>query len=132
MPSIPVILEEFHVAITPWKSGVRIGSTMEFAGYDSTINRRRIELFRRAAAEYLTDAPDGPIEEEWSGWRPMTYDDLPCIGHSPAAENVVIAAGHGMIGMATGTASGKLAAELVSGEAPHLDPAPYSPRRFGQ
>ena len=62
----------------------------------------------------------------------MTYDDLPCIGHSPAAENVVIAAGHGMIGMATGTASGKLAAELVSGEAPHLDPAPYSPRRFGQ
>jgi D-amino-acid dehydrogenase len=132
VPSIPVILEEFHVAITPWKSGVRIGSTMEFAGYDSTINRRRIELFRRAATEYLTDAPDGPIEEEWSGWRPMTYDDMPCIGHAPAAQNVVIAAGHGMIGMATGTASGKLAAELISGEAPHLNPAPYSLHRFGR
>jgi D-amino-acid dehydrogenase len=131
VPSIPVILEEFHVAITPWSSGVRIGSTMEFAGYDSTINRRRIELFRRAAAEYLAEPPDGPIEEEWSGWRPMTYDDLPCIGHAPAAENVVIAAGHGMIGMATGTASGKLAAELISGEAPHLNPGPFSLRRFG-
>jgi D-amino-acid dehydrogenase len=130
VPSIPVILEEFHVAITPWNSGVRIGSTMEFAGYDSTINRRRIELFKRAAAEYLVEPPDGPVEEEWSGWRPMTYDDLPCIGPAPAAENVVIAAGHGMIGMATGTASGKLAAELISGEVPHLKPAPYSPRRF--
>jgi D-amino-acid dehydrogenase len=132
VPAIPVILEEFHVAITPWNSGVRIGSTMEFAGYDSTINRRRIELFRRAAAEYLAHPPDGPVEEEWSGWRPMTYDDLPCIGHAPAAENVVIAAGHGMIGMATGTASGKLAAELVSCEVPHLNPAPYSPRRFAR
>ena len=60
----------------------------------------------------------------------MTYDDLPCIGPAPAAANVVIAAGHGMIGMATATASGKLAAELASGESPHFDPAPYSLRRF--
>lgn len=132
VPSIPVILEEFHVAVTPWASGVRIGSTMEFVGYDTRINRRRIELFQRAVAEYLIEPPGGPIEEEWCGWRPMTYDDLPCIGPAPAAANVVIAAGHGMIGMATAPASGKLAAELASGEAPHVDPAPYSPRRFGR
>ncbi|HEY3391779.1 MAG TPA: FAD-dependent oxidoreductase [Lacipirellulaceae bacterium] len=130
VPSIPIILEEFHVAVTPWASGLRIGSTMEFVGYDTQINRRRIDLFQRAAAEYLVDPPNGPIEEEWCGWRPMTYDDLPCIGHSPAAANVVIAAGHGMIGMATAPASGKLAAELILGEAPHVDPAPYSLRRF--
>jgi D-amino-acid dehydrogenase len=130
VPSIPVILEEFHVAVTPWASGVRIGSTMEFVGYDTAINRRRIDLFQRAVAEYLSDPPNGPIEEEWCGWRPMTYDDLPCIGQAPSAANVVVAAGHGMIGMATGPASGKLAAELVSGEAPHVDPAPYSLLRF--
>jgi len=130
VPSIPIILEEYHVAVTPWPSGVRVGSTMEFAGYDSTISRRRIELFKRAAAEYLAEPPDGPIDEEWSGWRPMTFDDLPCIGHAPAAANVVVAAGHGMIGLATATASGKLAAELVSGAAPHVDPSPYSLRRF--
>jgi D-amino-acid dehydrogenase len=130
MPSTPIILEEYHVAVTPWPSGVRIGSTMEFVGYDSTINRRRIELFQRAVNEYFNEPPNGPIEEEWSGWRPMTYDDLPCIGHAPAAANVVIAAGHGMIGMATATASGKLAAELASGQTPHIDPSPYSLRRF--
>jgi D-amino-acid dehydrogenase len=130
MPSIPVILEEFHVAVTPWTSGVRIGSTMEFVGYDTRINRRRIDLFQRAVAEYLTDPPNGPVEEEWCGWRPMTCDDLPCIGPAPAAANVVIAAGHGMIGMATAPASGKLAAELVAGQTPHVNPAPYSLRRF--
>jgi D-amino-acid dehydrogenase len=133
-PTTPMIFEEYHVAVTPWPSGIRIGSTMEFVGYDRTINRRRIELFKRAAAEYLVEpvaAATEPVEEEWYGWRPMTYDDLPCIGRAPRVQNVVIAAGHGMIGMATAMASGKLVAEIVARTAPHLDPAPYSLQRFG-
>jgi D-amino-acid dehydrogenase len=130
-PQTPIIFEEHHVAVTPWASGIRIGSTMEFVGYDSTINRRRIELFKRVAADNLADPPAGPVEEEWCGWRPMTYDDLPCIGPAPRVPNVFIAAGHGMIGMATATASGKLAAELAAGVEPHLDPTPYSLERFG-
>ncbi len=105
-PSVPLIFEEYHVAVTPWPSGLRIGSTMEFAGYDRTINRRRIELFKRAAADYLvghstpgaTGSDTGatgaasaagangePIVEEWFGWRPMTCDDLPIIGPAPRA-----------------------------------------------
>ena len=62
----------------------------------------------------------------------MTYDDLPCIGRAPRVGNVLVAAGHGMIGMATAMASGKLAAEIVTGADPHLDPAPYSLERFGK
>jgi D-amino-acid dehydrogenase len=130
-PRIPIIFEEHHVAVTPWASGIRIGSTMEFTGYDSKINPRRIELFKRVAAECLIEPPAGPIQEEWYGWRPMTYDDLPCIGRTSKAQNVIVAAGHGMIGMATGPASGKLAAELASGAEPHVDPAPYLLQRFG-
>ncbi|MEX2317554.1 MAG: FAD-dependent oxidoreductase [Pirellulales bacterium] len=139
-PTTPLIFEEYHVAVTPWPSGMRIGSTMEFAGYDRTINRRRIDLFKRAAAEYLVgqgsppadpNSNSAPAVEEWYGWRPMTYDDVPIIGRAPRAENVVVAAGHGMIGVASGSASGKLAAELATGSQPHIDPAPYSLRRFG-
>jgi D-amino-acid dehydrogenase len=130
-PTTPLIFEEYHVAVTPWLSGLRIGSTMEFVGYDKSINRRRIDLFQRAAAEYLVEPPTGPVEEEWYGWRPMTYDDLPCIGRAPRVENVVVAAGHGMIGMATAMSSGKLAAEILARAEPHIDPAPYSLERFG-
>lgn len=129
-PRTPIIFEEFYVAVTPWASGIRVGSTMEFAGYDSSINQRRIALFKRVAEENLVEAPQGPIEEEWCGWRPMTFDDLPCIGPAPKVPNVIIAAGHGMVGMATAPASGKLAAELVAGEKPHIDPTPYALRRF--
>jgi D-amino-acid dehydrogenase len=131
-PRTPIIFEEFHVAVTPWSSGIRVGSTMEFAGYNTAVNPRRIALFKRVAEESLVEAPSGPVEEEWCGWRPMTFDDLPCIGPAPKAPNVIIAAGHGMIGMATGTASGKLAAELAAGEKPHIDPAPYSLQRFAR
>ena len=130
-PTIPMIFEEYHVAATPWPSGLRIGSTMEFVGYDRSINRRRIELFRKAAAEYLREPLCETIQEEWYGWRPMTYDELPCIGPAPKAENVIVAAGHGMIGIATMTATGKLASELATGTDPHLDPSPYSLTRFG-
>jgi D-amino-acid dehydrogenase len=136
---VPLIFEEYHVAVTPWPSGLRIGSTMEFAGYDRTINRRRIDLFKRAAADHLIGCDfspgangQGDIEiEEWYGWRPMTCDDLPIIGPAPRAANVQIAAGHGMIGIASGAATGKLTAELATGQTPHIDPAPFSPRRFG-
>jgi glycine/D-amino acid oxidase-like deaminating enzyme len=34
--------------------------------------------------------------------------------------------------MATGPASGKLAAELVAGLPPHVDPAPFALTRFGR
>lgn len=131
-PSVPMIFEEYHVAVTPWESGLRIGSTMEFVGYDRSLNRRRLELFQRAAAEYLVEPPSGPVEEQWWGWRPMTYDDLPCLGPAPRAANVIVAAGHGMIGVASGPASGKLAAELATGCQPHVDPAPYALTRFGR
>jgi D-amino-acid dehydrogenase len=136
-PTVPLIFEEYHVAVTPWPSGIRIGSTMEFAGYDRTINRRRIDLFKRAAAENLVGhavpdaSADGEAIEEWYGWRPMTYDDKPIIGPAPRAANVIIAAGHGMIGVASGAATGKLATELATGQTPHIDPMPFSPRRFG-
>jgi D-amino-acid dehydrogenase len=62
----------------------------------------------------------------------MTPDSLPVIGRSPAYENVLIAAGHNMLGVSMAPATGNLVAELLGGGAPHLDPAPYSATRFGR
>ena len=62
----------------------------------------------------------------------MVYDGLPCIGTAPGAGNVIVAAGNGMIGLASAPATGKLVAELAGGEEPHLDPAPYQLSRFAK
>lgn len=128
-PTHPTIFEEDRVATTPFRSGFRIGSTMEFAGYDTSMNRSRLALLTAAAERYLKVPVVGSPEEEWWGWRPMTPDSLPCIGRSPALANVWVAAGHNMLGLSMAPATGKLVAELLTGQTPHLDPAPYSVSR---
>lgn len=125
-PNLPMILEEHRVAITPMQSGYRIGSTMEFAGYDTTVNRTRLGMLSKGAEHYLHEPYCEPIEEEWFGWRPMTYDGKPFIDRSPAISNVWVAAGHNMLGLSMGTATGRLITELINGEEPHVDPKPYS------
>lgn len=129
-PNIPMIFPETRVAVTPFRSGYRLGSTMEFAGYDATIPARRLELLRQGAQPYLKEPCCAPVEQTWYGWRPMTYDGLPVIDRSPSYKNVLIAAGHNMVGLSMAPATGKLVAELLGDEAPHVDPAPYRIGRF--
>lgn len=129
-PSRSIIFQQHKVALTPFESGFRIGSTMEFSGYDRTLNERRIALLTDGAARYMREPIEGSIEERWFGWRPMTYDDLPIIGPSPAMENVYLATGHGMLGLTLAPVTGKLIAEMVAGEPTHLDASALSVRRF--
>ncbi len=114
------------MAVTPMSSAYRIGSTMEFAGYDASLNPARLQFLRDGAALYLDEPHVEPVLESWAGWRPMSPDSLPLIGPTPAIENLFIAAGHGMLGVSMSPATGRLIAELVSGETPHVDPAPYA------
>lgn len=129
-PAIPLLFMQHKVAVTPMDSGYRLGSTLEFSGYDATLKRRRIELLRAGASHYLLEPHCEPVEEEWFGWRPMTYDGKPIIDRSPIAKNVIIAAGHNMLGLSMAPATGKLVAELLGGLTPHIETAPYLASRF--
>jgi len=129
-PRIPILFQDEKVVVTPLRSSYRLGSTMEFSGYDATLDPRRIQLLTDGAAEYLHEPLAEPIEDRWYGWRPMTFDGKPGIDRSPAAENVFIAAGHNMLGLTLATATGKLVMELVAGRPPHLPAEPYALSRF--
>lgn len=128
-PRLPMIFEEHRVAITPFADAYRIGSTMEFAGYDTSLHPDRLRLLREAAAIYLREPSAEPVLESWYGWRPMTPDSLPYIGPAPGVANLFLAAGHGMLGVSMSPATGQLIAEIVSGQTPHIDPKPYSVSR---
>jgi D-amino-acid dehydrogenase len=129
-PQYPMIFPETKVAVTPWPSGYRLGSTMEFAGYDATIRPERLQILRNGAQLYLRDPYCEPVLEEWCGWRPMTWDSLPIIDRSPKLQNVFVAAGHNMLGLSMAAGSGRLLTELMTGAQPHIDPRPYSLARF--
>jgi D-amino-acid dehydrogenase len=64
------------------------------------------------------------------GPRPGTPDSLPAIGPLPGHPNILIAAGHGHLGLTGGPNTGRIVAAMASGERLNLDLKPYAPDRF--
>lgn len=129
-PQTPLIFPETRVAVTPFPSSFRLGSTMEFAGFDESLSERRLQLLRDGAAPFLRELPDSADAERWYGWRPMTPDGLPIIDRSPLCANVLLAVGHNMLGVSMAPATGRLVREMLDEQPPSIDPRPYSARRF--
>lgn len=127
---LPCFFEEAHVVYTPWSESFRLGGTMEFAGYDTRLRPSRLRPLFKAVENHMGRLDVGQVEEEWCGWRPMTPDGMPIIDWSPRLKNVLIAAGHNMEGLSMAPATGRLAAEMICCETPHVDPAPYRVARF--
>ena len=127
---MPMIYREGGFAITPMKRGLRLGGTVEIADADAPPNFARAEALWGQAARLF---PGLTVTEKqsWMGSRPALPDSVPAIGLLPRAPRVAIVAGHGHDGMIGAPASGRLAAELVCGETPHIDPRPYRADRFG-
>ena len=126
-----MVFSEHRVAATPFDDGFRLGSMMELAGFDTSVPPRRIRQLAESAGHYLKEPVGHPVHETWYGWRPLTWDSLPIIGRLPRRRNAVLATGHHMLGMTLAPATGRLVAELVRDEVPHIDPTPFSPSRFG-
>ncbi|HJU08923.1 MAG TPA: FAD-dependent oxidoreductase, partial [Rhodanobacteraceae bacterium] len=131
-PQRPLVLREPGVCVTTWPSGFRLGSTMEFAGYDDSLNRTRLDALRRGAQAYLRAPFGDELREEWWGWRPMCVDEVPLIGPAFSRwHNLLLATGHGMLGVSMCAATGELIAAFICGTPTALDPRPYMPTRFG-
>ena len=129
-PRHAMVFTEHRIAATPFRDGLRLGSMMEFAGFDTTLPRRRIRQLVDAATPYLRQPVGAEVRETWFGWRPIAWDSLPIIGRVGSLDNAVLATGHHMLGMTMAAGTGKLVAEILGDRPPHIDPAPFSPGRF--
>ena len=129
-PGIPCYLYEKNMVVTPWKSGYRLGGTMEFSGFNDRLNKKRLAHLIEGAQEYLKSQTRGPVLEQWTGLRPMTYDDLPIIDQSPAQQNLYIATGHGMLGLTMATGTGKAISDMIFDHDTEIDLTPFSLQRF--
>ena len=129
-PRYPMLFPEHKIGVSPFENGLRLGSMMEFVGFDKTIPPRRIQQLRDSARPYLVASVDGEAQETWFGWRPMTWDSLPIIGQTGSLSNAYLATGHNMLGLSMAPSTGKLVTELMTGQLPHIDPSPFRPDRF--
>lgn len=131
-PSIPLILTEARVAVTPMDKDLRFAGTMELAGLNLSVNRRRVEAIAKAVPRYLPDfnAADIDTTNPWSGLRPCTPDGLPYIGRFRSCENLIAATGHAMIGISLAPVTGKLISDIVAERTPSIDLTLLAPDRF--
>lgn len=109
----PLYMAERKVVATPWKTGFRLGSTLEFTGYDLTLNEQRLEALKRASEEFI-DIDLSELEfSPWAGWRPMKSNGIPIIERSTDCKNLILATGHSILGLSMAPATGYMVSELV-------------------
>ena len=125
----PVLDAERGYVLAPMRQGLRLTTGAEFAPVDAAptpVQLRKAE----ALAREIVDLGAARSEPPWLGARPCTADMLPVIGAAPRHAGLWFNFGHAHQGFTLGPMSGRLLAELVSGEQPLVDPRPYAPARF--
>ena len=129
---VPAILTETKVAITPFGEKIRFAGTLEFNGLNLNINQRRVRAILNAVAAYIPNIElDAAYKTEaWAGLRPCSPDGLPLLGRTRKVPNLIVAAGHAMIGNTLAPVTGKLVAQIVDGEKPAIDMTLLDPERF--
>jgi len=106
-----------------------VGSTIEDAGFAPTTTPEAVDRLLGVAHRLLGPLPDATVEQAWAGLRPGSVDGLPTLGPIPALRNAFVATGHFRAGLHQSTGTAVLMADLITGAAPSIDPAPFSPLR---
>ena len=126
----PVLDSDLGYLLAPMNRGIRLTTGVEFARRDAPPTPVQIQraLPRAHALFPLGDALDA---KPWIGARPCLPDMLPVIGKAPRHSGLWFDFGHQHHGLTLGPATGRLLAEMMTGEAPFADPGPFAAERFG-
>jgi len=109
--------------------GHGVGGAVELGGLKLPPNFRRSEAMLEKAQTFLPGLkPEGGVQ--WMGFRPSLPDSLPAIGRARVTPRVIYAFGHGHLGLTQSAGTARIVADLLTGESPAIDIAPFSPQRF--
>lgn len=125
----PVLDAEVGYAVVPMEQGLRLTTGAEFASRDAPPTPVQFDrLMPKARALFPLGEPTEP--EPWMGRRPCFPDSKPVIGPAPGLSGLWLDYGHAHWGLTLGPVSGRLIAEMITGEVPFTDPTPYRAERF--
>ena len=125
----PVIDAERGYCLTPMTKGMRLTTGAEFATRDAPPSPVQLHRAETAARE-IFPIGDQLDAEPWLGRRPCMPDMVPVIGPTPGKPGLWLAFGHHHLGFTLGPVTGRLIAEMMTGEQPFTDPTPYRVDRF--
>jgi D-amino-acid dehydrogenase len=127
--SRPVLDADVGYVITPMEMGIRMTTGVEFAAREARPTPVQFDRVMGQARELF---PLGARADDttWMGCRPCFPDSRPVIGRAPGLNGVWLAIGHAHWGLTLGPATGRMISEMMAGDQPFVDPAPYRAERF--
>ena len=114
-PVSTVLDETYKIAVTRFDYRIRVGGMAELVGFDRHLSRRREDTLKMVVNNLFPGAGDLSHTNFWTGLRPMTPDGTPIVG-ATAIPNLYLNTGHGTLGWTMACGSGKLLADIISGQ----------------
>jgi D-amino-acid dehydrogenase len=118
-PVSTVMDETFKVGLTRLGDRIRVGGTAELAGFSQALRPPRRATLERCVHDLFPAGGDLSRATFWTGLRPMTPDGTPIVGATRYG-NLYTNTGHGTLGWTMACGSGRLLADLMSGQAPDI------------
>ena len=117
-PQSTVLDETYKIAVTRFDDRIRVGGMAELAGFDLALSMKRRQTLELVVTDLF---PGGDVARAsfWTGLRPMTPDGTPIVG-ATRLPDLFVNTGHGTLGWTMACGSGRLIADLVTGQRPEI------------
>jgi D-amino-acid dehydrogenase len=112
----------------PMAGRLRVAGTVELGGLTLPPSPHRLKKLVEGARAFFPDL--GEPDRSWMGFRPSVPDSLPVIGPSRGGDDVILAFGHGHLGVTLAPVTAEIVASIIKGEPPRKVASRLSPDRF--
>lgn len=129
MPKRPSMISSGKFVATPMNGRLRCAGIVEFGGLSQILSQRPLKLLKQQLANAIPGIEYERVEE-WLGYRPAPTDSIPLIGEFAILKNMYAGFGHHHVGLTGGAKTGRILAQIISGEKPETNMTPFDPGRF--
>lgn len=129
-PYNPMMMVDGKFGVNAMDMGLRCAGTVELGDHHTGPSTAPIALLKKhAAAAFPRMSFSGT--QEWMGFRPSTPDSMPLIGEL-GSSGIFVGFGHQHIGLTAGPKTGRILAQMISGQHPNMDLSTFDPARFSR
>jgi D-amino-acid dehydrogenase len=125
----PILVTQGKFAVTPMEGRIRCAGIDEFGGLEAGPSPEGPALLEYWMKRCMP-AVKWQRTSSWLGFRPTMPDSLPLIGAAPNISNAFLSFGHQHLGMTAGPKTGRLLAQMMTGQTPNEDMTPYDPGKW--
>ena len=112
-PKTSSLFADLFIAMTPRRNTVRMTSKLELGTTNPDVVRKQIDSIHKNLGMY-TNNFEMREQIEWTGFRPLTPNDIPIIGFDENYNNLVHATGLGWLGITFAPAIGKIINDVIT------------------